>query len=271
MELSFEQRAYLIQFQHPEKSWPGLGDSALAPLFEVDLPTYQKIRSTFAKTARQVALDLLGDPAFVAKVDRLPFEAGATVLGLGDSITDDLQSWLEILKNVLTLRRPHDQIKVSNSGISGDTTAQVVSRFLDVVQQEPDWIICMIGTNDARLHGLSPTKTLVSIEETARNLEMLRNFGVTQTRARWVWMTPSPVIEAQIASDWFLSPFQMMWRNEDLRVISQVIQQMPDPVVDIQEAFGNVANPELLLPDGLHPSLAGQKKIVTALVERLCG
>jgi lysophospholipase L1-like esterase len=271
MELSFEQRAYLIQFQHPEKSWPGLQDSTLAPLFEVDLPTYQKIRSNFAETTRQAALDLLDDPAFAEKVDRLPFETGATVVGLGDSITDDLQSWLEILRNVLTFRRPDDQIKVINAGFSGDTTSQLVSRFLNVVQQEPDWIICMIGTNDARLHGLSPTKTLVSIEETARNLEMLRNFGTTQTNACWVWMTPSPVIESQIASDWFLSPFQMMWRNEDLQAIAQVIRHMPDPVVDLQSAFGMDADPNLLLADGLHPSLAGQKRIVTALVERLSG
>ncbi len=271
MDISFEQRSYYIQFQHPEKTWPGLGESALAPLFDVDLPTYQKIRSIFAETTRQAALDLLDDPAFPAQVDRLPFEAGATVVGLGDSITDDLQSWLEILREVLALRRSHDQIKVSNAGISGYTTAQVVSRFLDVVQQEPDWIICMVGTNDARRHGLSPTKTLVSLEETAKNLEMLRNFGATQTKARWVWMTPSPVIEAQIASDWFLSPFQMMWRNEDLRAIAQVIRQLSDPVVDLQSAFGMDAYPNLLLADGLHPSLAGQKRIVTALVERLSG
>lgn len=271
MDISFEQGSYYIQFQHPEKTWPGLGDSALAPLFEVDLPTYQKIRSIFAQTTRQAAMDLLDDPAFAVKVDRLPFETGATVVGLGDSITDDLQSWLEILRQVLALRRPHDQIKVVNAGFSGDTTSQVISRFLDVIQKEPDWIICMIGTNDARLHGLSPTKTLVSIEETARNLEMLRNFGRMQTKARWVWMTPSPVIEAQIASDWFLSPFQMMWRNDDLRAIAQLIRQMLDPVVDLQEAFGTVANPELLLPDGLHPSLAGQKRIISALIEELSG
>jgi lysophospholipase L1-like esterase len=271
MELSFEKRAYLIQFQHPEKNWPGLSESALAPLFEVELADFRRARESFRMAAWEAARSLLQDPVFAAKVDRLPFQAGQTLVGLGDSITDDLQSWLEILRDILLTRRPGDQIKVVNAGISGDTTSQVISRFIDVVQQKPDWILCMIGTNDARLHGLSPTKTLVSIEETARNLEMLRNFGVTQTNARWVWMTPSPVIESQIASDWFLSPFQMMWRNEDLQAIAQVIRHMPDPVVDLQSAFGMAADPNLLLADGLHPSLAGQKRIVTALVERLSG
>jgi lysophospholipase L1-like esterase len=48
-----------------------------------------------------------------------------------------------------------------------------------------------------------------------------------------------------------------------------VIHRQPDPVVDLQDAFGTPPPPELLLPDGLHPSLAGQKTIVRALVETL--
>jgi len=48
-----------------------------------------------------------------------------------------------------------------------------------------------------------------------------------------------------------------------------LMRTLPDPVVDLQAIFGTPANPDYLLPDGLHPSLAGQKAIVTALIERL--
>lgn len=270
-ELSPEQRSYLIQFGHPEKSWPGLDDTAIAPLFGVDAATYRRIRATFAASAQTAAAELLNDPAFAARVDRLPFRPGATVVGLGDSITDDDQSWLEILRHLLTLRRPQDGITVLNAGITGDTTSQIISRFLDVVQRQPDWIICMAGTNDARTHGQSPTKTLVSLEETAKNLEALRHCAATQTTARWIWMTPAPVIESQIAIDWFLAPFQLRWSNRDLVAIAEVMHQLLDPVVDLQSVFGNPANPDLLLPDGLHPSLAGQKAIVTALIAQVSG
>jgi len=270
-ELSLDQRSYLIQFQHPEKSLPGLDETAVAPLFGVDIATYQSIRATFAECAHNAAAALLGDPALADRVDRLPFRSGATVVGLGDSITDDHQSWLEILRHLLSLRRPQDSINVVNAGISGDTTSQIISRFLEVVQQQPDWIICMAGTNDARTHGQSPTKTLVSVEETAKNLAMLRNFAATQTAARWVWMTPTPVIEAQIATDWFLAPFQVVWSNKDLVAIAEIMRHLADPVVDLQTIFGNPTNPELLLSDGLHPSLAGQKAIVTTLIEQLSG
>jgi lysophospholipase L1-like esterase len=42
-------------------------------------------------------------------------------------------------------------------------------------------------------------------------------------------------------------------------------------LADLWEVFGNPPEPEFLLPDGLHPSLAGQKAIAAALVKRMGG
>jgi lysophospholipase L1-like esterase len=119
------------------------------------------------------------------------------------------------------------------------------------------------------VHGTSPIKTLVSIDETERNFAALRNFAATQTAARWLWLTPAAVIEEQIAVDPFLSSLQMMWRNADIAAVANVVRRQPDPHVDLQPLFGNPANPAYLLPDGLHPSLAGQKLIARAVVEHL--
>jgi hypothetical protein len=71
-ELSMEQRSYLIQFLHLDKSWPGLDETAIAPLFGVDVATYRRIRATFTERASSAAAELLTDPAFAARVDR-PF------------------------------------------------------------------------------------------------------------------------------------------------------------------------------------------------------
>jgi lysophospholipase L1-like esterase len=275
-ELSPQQFRYVLQFQHKEKilgQIPGVNDATIAALWGIDAVTYRRTRDRFAARAVKAARDLLADPGFAARVDRLPFRPGDTVVGLGDSITDDDQSWLEILRHLLAHRRPQDEIKVLNEGVSGDTTSQMISRFLDVVLDEPDWIICFAGTNDARLHGQSPLKTLVSVEETVKNLRMLRHFGATQTSARWVWMTPATVIERQIANDWFLSAFELYWRNEDLAAIAAAVtgvaQDHMEPVIDLQAVFGLPPGRKLLLPDGLHPSLKGQKAIVMALVSTL--
>ena len=64
---------------------------------------------------------------------------------------------------------------------------------------------------------------------------------------------------------------QLGWRNDDLAAVAEAVRRQPDPVVDLYALFGVPANPGWLLPDGLHPSLAGQKAIVTALIERLSG
>jgi lysophospholipase L1-like esterase len=275
-ELSPQQFRYVLQFQHKEKTLgqiPGVSDQSIAALWGIDAATYRRTRDRFAARAERAARDLLADPTFAARVDRLPFQPGETVVGLGDSITDDDQSWLEILRHLLTHRRAQDGIVILNEGVSGDTTAQIISRFLDVVLDEPDWIICLAGTNDARLHGQCPLKTLVSVEETVKNLEMVRHFGATQTSARWVWMTPARVIERQIADDWFLSAFEQQWRNKDLdsiaAAVTEVARAHDDPVIDLQAVFGQPPDRKLLLSDGLHPSLKGQKAIVSALVDAL--
>jgi lysophospholipase L1-like esterase len=271
-QLTPEQLDFLIQFVHPEKTLadlPGAGDADFAALFGLDADAYRGWKEAFASRARQAAEELLADPAFAARFDRLPFAAESTVVGLGDSITDDSQSWLEILRHLLDLRRPQERIRVINAGVSGDTTAQMISRFLAVVLKRPDWVICLAGTNDARRHGQTPSKILVSIEETEKNLAMLRNFAATQTSARWLWITPATVIPEKIAAHWLLGENQLMWTNDDLAAVAGLLRRRPEPAVDLQPLFGIPGDPRLLLDDGLHPSLAGQKVIARALVEQL--
>lgn len=268
-----EQLTYAIQFYHPEKmlsQLPGVQNEAtLAALLGIEVDLYRQIRDRFALNARETAQTLLADAEFCHWVDRLPFAPGAVVVGLGDSITDDRQSWLEILRHLLDLRRPDDGIEVVNAGISGDTTTHIISRFFEVAQRQPDWILCLVGTNDVRRHGFPPNQVLVGLAETARNLQHLRDLATRQTRSRWVWMTPATAIEAQIEADWALGPIQERWLNADLVAVANLVRQQPDPVIDLQAIFGMPPRPELLLSDGLHPSLAGHREIATALVETL--
>ena len=276
VELRRADLEYVVQFQHPEKmlagvpAQPEITAAMIAPFFGLNANVYEEIRAGFAVRAREAARELLENFDFRERVDRLPFEAGTTVVGLGDNITDDLQSWFEILRNLAEERRPQDGIRFVNAGISGDTTSQIISRFLGgVVQQGPAWIIAMMGTNDVRRHGEDPTKILVSHDETEANLHMIRNFAEEQTRANRIWMTPTPVMEDRIAASPFFATQQLMWRNEDLEEIANIVRGNDDPVVDLQDVIRDPVDPELLLPDGLNPSLEGQRTIAAALVERL--
>jgi hypothetical protein len=130
----------LVQYIHPEKTFywvPGLANNEMrAGLYDLDIATYQAIRAEFAAAARGVAEELLVEESFADDVDRLPFERNAVVAVLGESDTDSLQSWFEILRHLLDLRRPEDGIKLVNSGISALTTTQAFNPLLPVLAQQ---------------------------------------------------------------------------------------------------------------------------------------
>jgi acyl-CoA thioesterase I len=263
----------LVQFTHLEKLYgylPGMDEALVARLFGLDLEAYRELKGRFDANARGAALELLEEPGFAWRVDRLPFREGDTVVGVGDSITDDLQSWLEIVRHLLQERRPGDGIHVVNVGLSAHTTAMVLRRFVpNVVASKPDWILCLLGGNDATRIGPEPNKPQVSPEETAKNLEAMRRIAKEQTGTEWVWITP-PTYDEERASSF--PPFKMgqsVFLNDDIIAIGDYIRKQEELVVDTQAVFGTPADPGLQGPDGVHPSLEGQKVIARAFVERL--
>jgi acyl-CoA thioesterase I len=266
--------AEAMQYHHPEKTLAalpggqGIGDEMLAPFFGTDARTYREIKAAFAGRARRCANELLQDPWFTGLVDLLPFEPGTTIVGLGDSITDDYQSWLEILRHLLAERRPGSRIRLVNAGISGDTSSGLLGRLLDILEGNPAWIMILIGTNDVAFVRDPLTKSLVSPEETGKNLRALRALAETLSAARLVWITPPPAIEERTTE---VPAAQPVWRNADLGEVANLVREVAgeDLLVDLWKVFGEPVESELLLPDGLHPSLAGQKAIAAALVKQL--
>lgn len=261
-----------VEFIHPEKVFfylPGFDEATVARLYGLDVEQYRTIRSHFDAVTRQAAMDLLADADLAARVDRLPFHPRATVVGIGDSFTDDLQSWLEILRQVLALRRSQDQIQIVNAAVSARTSTDVLHYVMPTLGLRPDWVFCLVGGNDAKRIGPEPTKTLVGIAETAANLDALRRLAAAKTEAEWVWITPGTIDEARIAAFPGFQQGLSTWRNADLLAIGDEIRARPERVVDLQSRFGNPPDPDLLGPDGLHPSLAGQQVIARAIIEHL--
>ena len=262
----------LIRFTHLEKTYgylPGMSEATAAALFGLDEAAYRDTKNRFDQNARGAAGELLEEDGFSGRVDRLSFQPDDVVLAIGDSITDDLQSWLEIVRHLLELRRPHDEIRRANAGISAQTSAMALRRFVPLVSQGPDWVVCFLGGNDATRIGPEPNKPQVSPEETVKNLDEMRRLAAVLSDARWVWITPPTFDEERAAA---YPPFRMgqsHWRNEDVLAIGDFVRGQKEPVVDVQAVFGIPVDPELQGPDGVHPSLAGQKAIARAFVEGL--
>lgn len=263
------QAAAQLQYVHLEKLYgylPGLAES-LPAVFGVSPEEYAAIRGRFDALARSAAEQLLADGEFADRVARLPFQPGARVLAVGDSITDDLQSWAEVLRHVLTISRPADDLTVINAGLSAHTSAMVLRRWPSLLHPAPDWIVCGLGGNDAtRIAGGKPQVTLA---ESIENLRELRRIAAERTEARWAWLTPVPVDEERAAANPGFQYGASGWRNTDIAALADGIRAFDEPVVDLVDVFGIPAHPALQGPDGVHPALAGQQRIVAALVETL--
>jgi acyl-CoA thioesterase I len=261
------------RYTHLEKEYghlPGMSDRLQAELFGLTEPELLELRAGLDAGVLDAATGLLADPEFAARVDRLPFQSGQTIVAVGDSMTDDQQSWLSIVRDLLALRRSAETIAVVNNGISGYTTAMALRRTVPALAyRRPDWVLCLLGGNDVTRVGPEPNQTLVSIGETERNLRAIRSVGAAVTSAKWVWLTPVPVDEARVAA---FMPFQRglsSWRNDDVVAVAELMTTFDDPVVDLRAVFGVPPKPELQGEDGVHPSLAGQAAIARAFVEAL--
>jgi acyl-CoA thioesterase I len=263
----------VLRWVHPEKDYfflPGFADDTLrAGVHGLDVETYQAIKASFDDDARSAAEALLADALFAERVDRLPFAPGALVIAIGDSRTDDLQSWFEILRHLLDLRRPHDRIQLVNAAVSAHTTTQAFGPVNRAVTQQPAWIICYHGGNDVTRFGSETANTQVSIEETEKNLTELRRLASVATGLRWVWMTQTPIDEQRMEGTPEFQFGQVAWRNADIEKVNAFLSQLSDPVVDLHAAFGDPVSSPLLGPDGVHASLAGHALIAKSVVERL--
>jgi lysophospholipase L1-like esterase len=263
-----------LRYVHLEKIYgylPGMQDEAiLAAIFGVSVETYREARAMYAEAVAATATELLADEEFAAEIDALPFGTGDVVVGIGESDTDDLQSALEMLRRLVELRRPDDDIEIVNLAISGQTTTEAVGRMASILmQRQPDRVICGLGGNDTLRNGAGATKPLVSIEETERNLAELRHLATTQHGAEFVFLTRWQIDPERIAAYPVFTENQVRILPEDWDAVNEAIRRQEGRVIDLVPVFGSPPVEEYLEPDGLHPTLAGQRELVRAMVAGL--
>jgi acyl-CoA thioesterase-1 len=272
MHMSIEQIQWLMKILQPEKtlgSMPGiavLDEGVCAALTGVDPDVYRAELTRMRRDARAAANQLLGDPDVAKMVDHLPLRRGARVLAFGDSHTSDPQSWAVIVGEMLAARRPRDELSVAISAVPGDTTTHALTRAGEAVASQSDWLVCFIGVNDARRQGPSPTKTLVDRRETAKNLAEVQNRVARETKARALWVTPAAVMEDRVAAHWGLSRFSVRFGNDDIAHVAKAVRDLGAPTIDLFSKLGAPPSPELLMADGLHFTIAGQKQVALEVV-----
>ena len=268
-----EQMRWLLKVIQPARtlaSLPGgagISQDTHAALLGLPSEGYTTELGRMKAEAREAATELLADPAVASMIDRLPLRKGATVVAFGDSLTSDPQSWAVILSELLSARRAADGVSVAISAVGGDTTTQGLVRIGEVVGQQPDWILFLIGTNDARTQGPHPTKTLVHHEETVRNIAELRQRVSGETKARALWITPPAVNEEQVAGHWGLARFGVRFRNEDMARVAKIVRGIDGVAIDVFSTLGTPPTADLFMGDGLHFTVAGQKRLALEVIK----
>lgn len=259
-----------LQYTHLEKLYGHLPKlvAALPQIFGLTDQEYRSVRATYDERARTGAADLLRESGTEEAVATIPWAPGERVLAVGDSITDDLQSWAEIMRHLLDLVRPHDRIDVVNGGLSAHTSAMVLRRWpATVATVRPNHVICALGGNDVTRLGKNSTKTVVGLSETVHNLREMRSLAPSVRS--WTWLTPVPVVEERVASFPGFVFGSSSWSNSDIVALANAMHEFTDPVVDLVSHFGVPASPHLQGADGVHPTLAGQQAIVRVLLNAL--
>lgn len=204
---------------------------------------------------------------------------GQKLLFIGDSITDcDRKKpegeglfnalgsgYVSIVEALLQATYPELKIRIVNKGISGNTVRDLEARWQeDVMDQKPDWLSIMIGTNDVWRQYDTPyiTEYHVYLDDYKKTLRSL----VTQAQTiipNIVLMTP-----------FYLEPN----KNDAMRAtmdqygaaVKELAEELNVSFVDTQAAFDKVLDhiyPATLAWDRVHPSTGGHVVLAKAFLK----
>jgi acyl-CoA thioesterase-1 len=263
----------LVRFQRPEHVLPfaqNLDAQTLAGIFGATETEYRAVRDDLDRQRAEAAARIADAPATEAYLRALPFEDNAHLVAVGESTTADRLSWFEILSTLLERYRPDLQLRMTNLAISGATTTQALGMLPAIRRLTPDWVFCMLGTNDAQRFDAPAGPLLVDPEETRRNLTELRTRAVPNGDARWVWLAPTPVDEERIARFPFFAGSGISWSNADLNELTHMLPTGDDFVIDTSTAV-RTGDPDALADDGLHPSASAHETLAMQVLEALAG
>jgi acyl-CoA thioesterase-1 len=175
-----------------------------------------------------------------------------TVVCLGDSLTEGFgvapeRAWPSLLQERLR-EAGHPELRVVNAGISGSTSASAVSRLRWQLAAKPDFVILALGANDG-LRGLE-------LDETEKNLSdaiaLAKSEGV---RVVLAGMQIPPNYGPEYTRR-FRELFPALARRFEVALIPFLLE-------------GVAAQPDLNLPDGIHPNAAGYRRVVENVLEVL--
>jgi lysophospholipase L1-like esterase len=155
-----------------------------------------------------------------------------------------------------------------NLAVSGHTTHDTIAMFDLIVDAHPTWILQMLGTNDARRHGLTRQVRMLSAAETARNIAAIQDLVRLETTAQLIMITAPPMNQTMIDENTQVIP-EPVWRAKDMKELADLVVRQNPATIDLYAEVQASHPDDFWLPDGIHPTISGQAAILSIIVARL--
>ena len=197
------------------------------------------------------------------------FQSGDRVVFAGDSVTDMGSAnpvgeglfdnlghgYVRVIENMLTAWYPERNIRITNSGISGNTSRDLLARFdRDVTALHPDWVSICIGINDVWRQFDSPAipEAACTPEEYESNVEQM--IGKVQNSVKGVFLLTPYYMEPNDADP-------MRRRMDEYGAICKKLAQKHGcRLVDFQKLytdFFQIVHSSRIAWDRVHPNEMG--------------
>ena len=152
---------------------------------------------------------------------------------VGEGLFDNVgHSYVRIIENMLAVYYREIKIRVTNSGISGNTSRDLLARFdRDVVDLNPDWVSICIGINDVWRQFDSPAipDCHVMPDEYAKNLETM--ILKVKDKVKGVFILTPYIMEPNSEG------MMRSWMNEYVQICSDLAQKCGCIFVDFQKMY----------------------------------
>ena len=203
------------------------------------------------------------------------------IVFIGDSVTDAGRKrpfgeglwegtgngYVRMIENFLNVCYPERVIRVTNTGISGNNTNDLVSRFdKDCIDLKPNIAVICIGFNDVWRYFDEPSLTEghVSVETYAANLEIMAN-KCADAGIKCIFMTPY-YLETNLND-----PMRAMM-DEYRAAMKKVAEKMGIDCIDLQPAFDKLLEyryPAYISWDRIHPGQVGSLVIAKTFLKHI--
>jgi len=244
----------------------GLGDEdyeRLSVAYGVTLADVMaEVTSAKASNMREAGLLLKKYP------DASEMLRGKRIAFLGDSITSDWQSYMNVMRAAFEKDK---DIEILDAAVSGFKTIDLMTNFVPLVTDfKPDIVHIMIGTNDMKRTTDAAAAILIPPEEYRRELcylvDRLKNDG-----ARIVLSTLPPFDPDKIYASFNAVNVQYVEADRTAYngVVREVAAEYDCILNEMEDVYKKHESAQITEADGLHLNLDGQRMLACGVLESL--